>query len=126
MFMEAFKHVCMFQVHLPVMENAQPRLSKTIVSQVAKHVCMYVSGDIHTYIHTCLSRIRYKIKPFACMDLFKNPEPVMKMKHTYMLKFLRISCIRRHLSMYVCLKPSCFIMQNAQPRLSKPSSTVFR
>ena len=50
MFLKAFKHVCMFQIHLPVMENAQPRLSKTIVSQVAKHVCMYVSGDIHTYM----------------------------------------------------------------------------
>ena len=38
------------------------------------------------------------------MDLFKNPEPVMKMKHTYMLKFLRISCFWKLLSMYVCLK----------------------
>ena len=55
-----------------------------------------------------------KIKPSACMDLFKNPQPVMKMKHTYTLKFLRISCFPKLSNMYVCLKSSCFIMENAQ------------
>ena len=79
-----------------------------------------------TYIHTCLSKIRYKIKPFACMDLFKNPEPVMKMKHTYMLKFLRISCFWTLLSMYVCFKSICLWWKTLNQGSQKLSSTVFR
>ena len=42
MFSEAFKHVCMFKIPLPVMENAQPRLSKTIDNCFSlNHVCMF-------------------------------------------------------------------------------------
>ena len=42
MFSEAFKHVCMFKIPLPVMENAQPRLSKTIVNRfLLNHVYMF-------------------------------------------------------------------------------------
>ena len=49
---------------------------------------MYVSN-----IHTCSLICLCKIKPSACMELFKNHQPVMKMKHTYMLKLLRNSSI---------------------------------
>ena len=87
---------------------------------------MYVCMSQETYIHTCLSKIRYKIKPSACMDLFKNPEPVMKMKHTYMLKFLRISCFWTLLSMYVCFKSICLWWKTLNQGSQKLSSTVFR
>ena len=71
------------------------------MSQVTEHVCMYVSN-----IHTYTLRFLCKIKPSACMDLFKNPLPVMKMKHTYMLKLLRNSNIpvtHQEALHYVCM-----------------------
>ena len=71
------------------------------MSQATEHVCMYVSN-----IHTYTLRFLCKIKPSACMDLFKNPLPVMKMKHTYMLKLLRNSNITVTLQgapNYVCM-----------------------
>ena len=62
---------------------------------------MYVSN-----IHTYTLRFVCKHKPSACMELFKNPQPVMKMKHTYMLKLLRNSSITVTLQgapNYVCM-----------------------
>ena len=102
------------------------------MSQTAKHVCMYVS-NIHTYtlmsqtyIHTYTLRFFCKIKSSACMDLFKNAQPVMKTKHTYMLNFLRNSCFRRLLSMYVCSKSLCLSWKTLNQGSQKLSTTVFR
>ena len=89
--------------------------------QLSMYVCMsqtYIhtlSCLKQTYIHTHTLRFFCKIKSSACIDLFKNAQPVTKTKHTYMLKFLRCSCFRKLLGMYVCLP----VMKNAQPRLSK-------
>ena len=55
----------------------------------------------------------------------QNAQPVMKTKHTYMLNFLRNSCFRRPLSMYVCFKIPLLVMGNAQPRLSKTIDNCF-
>ena len=60
------------------------------------------------------------------MDLFKNAQPVMKTKHTYMLNFLRNSCFRRLLSMYVCSKSLCLSWKTLNQGSQKLSSTVFR
>ena len=87
----------------------------------------------HTYIHSHVSNIHTytlrffcKIKSSACMDLFKNAQPVMKTKHTYMLNFLRNSCFRRLLSMYVCSKSLCLSWKTLNQGSQKLSTTVFR
>ena len=102
------------------------------MSQAAKRVCMYVCLK-HTYIHSHVSNIHTytlrffcKIKSSACMDLFKNAQPVMKTKHTYMLNFLRNSCFRRLLSMYVCSKSLCLSWKTLNQGSQKLSTTVFR
>ena len=99
--------------HLSIYVCLRPPSVYVCMSQTAKHVCMYVCLK-HTYIHSHVSNIHTytlrfvcKIKSSACMDLFKNAQPVMKTKHTYMLNFLRNSCFRRLLSMYVCSKSLC-------------------
>ena len=114
------------------------------LSETSKRVCMYVCLRqlsmyvcmsqiyIHTYtlmsqtyIHTYTLRFFCKIKSSACMDLFKNAQPVMKTKHTYMLIFLRNSCFRGLLSMYVCFTIPLPVMENAHPRLSKTIDNCF-
>ena len=102
------------------------------MSQAAKRVCMYIS-NIHTYtlmsqtyIHTYTLRFFCKIMSSACMDLFNNAQPVMKTKHTYMLNFLRNSCFRKLLSMYVCSKSSCQSWKTLNQGSQKLSTTVFR
>ena len=69
--------------------------------QLSMYVCMSQTY-IHTYIHTYTLTCFCKIKSSARMDLFKNAQRVMKTKHTYMLKFLRNSCFRKHFK-HVCM-----------------------
>ena len=128
---------CMFENPLPVMENEtytlkhKPPIVYVCMSQAAKRVCMYVCLK-HPYIHSHVSnthtytlRFLCKIKLSACMDLYKNTTKHKVLKHTYMFKLHRISCFRKLLSMYVCLKCFCFIVENAQPKLSKHIVSCF-
>ena len=96
------KYVCMSEAFWACMYVCPRQLSVYVcMSQATEHVCMYVSN-----IHTYTLRFLCKIKPSACMDLFKNPQPVMKMKHTYMLKSLRnsnITVTHQEALNYVCM-----------------------
>ena len=73
------------------------------MSQAAKRVCMYAS-NIHT-----LSYFSIKLSLQRVWICFKNTTKHRVLKHTYTLKFLRISCFRSLLSVYVCLKTLCFV-----------------
>ena len=73
---------------------------------------------IHTYIHT-LSDFSVKSTLQRIWSCSKNTTKHKVLKHTYMIKFLKKTCFRKLLSMYVCLKSLCFIMENVQPKLSK-------
>ena len=50
----------------------------------------------------------------------------MKTKHTYMLNFLRNSCFRRLLSMYVCSKSLCLSWKTLKHQLKTHRKAVFR
>ena len=87
----------------------------------------------HTYIHSHVSNIHTYTLRFLRKNSVssvyvwaKNPQPVMKTKHTYMLNFLRNSCFRRLLSMYVCSKSLCLSWKTLNQGSQKLSTTVFR
>ena len=87
----------------------------------------------HTYIHAHVPNIHTYTLRFLGKNSVssvyvwaKNPQPVIKMKHTYMLKFLRFSCFRRLLSMYVCSKSLCLSWKTLNQGSQKLSTTVFR
>ena len=67
---EAFKHVCMFKIPLPVMENAQPRLSKTIDNCFSlNHVCMFEKSP-KPHLPVMLFAIRTQRKPANAIIFF--------------------------------------------------------
>ena len=89
------------------------------MSQAAKRVCMYAS-NIHT-----LSYFSIKLSLQRVWICFKNTTKHRVLKHTYTLKFLRISCFRSLLSVYVCLKTLCFVVFWACMYVSKHIVSCF-
>ena len=108
MFSEGFKHVCMFKIPLPVMENAQTSTQNTSKGCFSlNHVCMFEKSpkplclscflqfqlnatqptpSIFQFIKKIQCDLPYR-KAFqeaserVCM--FENPLPVMENEHTY-------------------------------------------